>query len=126
MGSCIRCSLNFLYNRLVVLQSQWKPGLHVTVCHLNLLSLEQVCNSTDLQVPTLILSCQTILYQVRLLEVCLPQMVLEGVKAREVKGAEVEEVEEVEGAMLEDMVMEGMRTKWWCSLRWKGLLIDLL
>jgi hypothetical protein len=58
-------------------------------CHSKPLSPEQVCNSSDFRALVLILSCQTILYQVQLLEAHSLQMVIE-VEGMVVEGAEPE------------------------------------
>jgi hypothetical protein len=74
---------------MMALQNQYTLDLYVTRCRSKPLPPEQVCNSSDFRALVLILSCQTILYQVQLLEACSLQMVIE-VEGMVVKGVEPE------------------------------------
>jgi hypothetical protein len=74
---------------MMALQNQYTSDLYVTRCRSKPLPPEWVCNSSDFQALALILSCQTILYQVQLLEACSLQMAIE-VKGVVVEGAEPE------------------------------------
>ena len=101
MGSRIRASLQALLNYLMALQNQCTSDLYVTRCHSKPLPPERVCNSRDFRVLTLILSSQTILYQVQLLEACSLQIAI-GFEGEGVEGAEVE------GAVPEDVAIDVM------------------
>ena len=85
----------------MALQNQCTSNLYVTCCHSKPLPPEQVCNSRDFRVLALILSSQTILYQVQLLEACSLQIAIV-FKGEGVKGVEVE------GAVPEDMAIDVM------------------
>ena len=111
MGSHIQASLQALLDYLMALQNQCTSDLYITRCHSKPLPLEWVCNSRDFRVLALILSSQTILYQVQLLEACSLQIVI-GFEGTEVEGTEVEDMEvegaEVEGAVPEDVAINVM------------------